>query len=188
VELCLRGDEDAWEAIIKLYGKRIFNHALRLIASRDEAEDITQEIFIRAFINLRGFRSETGSFRNWLFRVGRNLIIDNYRKKKRLRATMAPDELESLRLEDFRTPNPQHLIELEEAAIFLRKGLMTLSPEIKKALELRDVEGLSYFEIAQVAGVSQGTVKSRISRGRVQLGKFIIKERAHVGSRVSPSS
>jgi RNA polymerase sigma-70 factor (ECF subfamily) len=181
VERCLQGDEGAWETIVKLYGRRIFNLAFRFTGRTDEAEDLAQETFIRAYRSLASFRSETGSLRNWLVRVGRNLVIDHYRREKRFHASLVSDGLEDLRVADDRTPSPQRIAEQAEAARFLMKGMMTLGAEIREAVILRDMEGMTYREIARVVGVSEGTVKSRVSRGRLQLARVLIKRAARVG-------
>jgi len=181
VERCLQGDELAWEMIVKSYGRRIYNLGFRFTGRTDKAEDLTQETFIRAYQTLQTFRSETGSFRNWLLRVARNLIIDHYRRERRLCGSVGSEDVEDLKLEDERTPSPQRIAEQAEALKFLMKGMMTLAPDLEKAVRLRVMEGLTYHEIARVVGVSEGTIKSRVSRGRLQLAKILIRRRAHVG-------
>jgi RNA polymerase sigma-70 factor (ECF subfamily) len=181
VEQCLQGDELAWETIVKSYGKRIYNLAFRFTGRKSEAEDLTQETFIRAYQTLQTFRLETGSFGNWLLRVARNLIIDHYRRERRLCGNTASEDVEDLKLEDERTPSPQRMAEQEEAARFLRGGMMTLSPNLKEAVLLRDMEGLAYHEIARLMGVSEGTIKSRVSRGRLQLAKILGRRRSGFG-------
>lgn len=177
---CLQGDELAWEVIVKSYGRRIYNLGFRFTGRTDRAEDLTQETFIRAYQTLHTFRSETGSFRHWLLRVARNLIIDHYRRERRLCRSVGSEDVEDLKLEDERTPSPLRIAEQAEALKFLLKGMMTLSPDLEKAVRLRVMEGLTYHEIARVMGVSEGTIKSRVSRGRLQLAKILIKRRAPV--------
>lgn len=180
VDKCLRGDESAWETIIRLYGKRILNLCFRFTRRRDEAEDLVQDIFIRAYRTLRTFRSETGTFHHWLFRLGRNLIIDHYRREKRLAGYMGSETVESLALEDVRTPSPLRIAEQAETAQFVMDGLKRLSTELREAVLLRDIEGLTYQEIARMAGISEGTIKSRVSRGRLQLARALVRRREHL--------
>lgn len=181
VERCLREDERAWEMIIRLYGRQIFNLCFRFTGRKDAAEDLTQDIFIRAYQTLRTFRVETGSFRNWLFRVGRNLIVDHYRRERRLYGCTENESVEDLKLEDERTPSPLRIAEQAEAARFLMDGLMALSPELREAVLLRDMEGLTYHEVARIVGASEGTIKSRVSRGRLQLARILVRRRTHIG-------
>jgi RNA polymerase sigma-70 factor (ECF subfamily) len=151
---------------------------------KDEAEDLTQEIFIRVYQNLKSFRAEAGSLQNWVLKIGRNLIIDHYRQTRRLQQSGGSEELESLNLSDDRSPNPQHAAEQAEAARFVRDGLRALPPELKEAVILRDLEGMSYQEIAELLGVPEGTVKSRINRGRLELTRVLCKRRTSVGMQI----
>ncbi len=177
VERCLQGDDVAWETIVKTYGKRIYNLSYRYTNRRAEAEDLTQEIFIRVFQNLKSFRSEAGSFQNWVLRVGRNLIIDHYRQTRRYQPAGGTEEMEKMHLPDQKVPNPLRAAEQDEAAQFLRDGLQTLPPELKEAVILRDLEGLAYMEIAALLAIPEGTVKSRINRGRIELARLLTKRR-----------
>lgn len=181
VERCLEGDDAAWERIVTMYAKRIYNLSYRYTGRREDAEDLTQEIMIRVYQNLNTFRSDAGSFQNWILRVGRNLIIDHYRQTRRYQPAAGSEEMDGMHLEDDKLPNPQQMVEMDEAARFLWNGLNSLSPELKEALVLRDLEGLAYREIADMLGIPEGTVKSRINRGRVELAKLLSKRRAQKG-------
>lgn len=181
VERCLQGDDAAWETIVNMYAKRIYNLSYRYTGRRDEAEDLTQEIFIRLYQNLTSFRSDAGNFQNWVFRVGRNLIIDHYRHGRRFQQSAGTEEMEEMKLEDDKLPNPHRMIEQDEASRFLRDGLQALAPELKEAIVLRDLEGMAYQEIADLLGIPEGTVKSRINRGRIELAKLLSKRRAQKG-------
>ena len=181
VERCLRGDDAAWEAVVKSYGKRIFNLSYRYTNRRDEAEDLTQEILIRVYQNLKSYRAESGSFQNWLLRVARNLIIDHYRQVRRYPQTGGSEELETMNIKDEKVPNPQRAVEQVEASKFLQNGLQSLSPELKEAVVLRDLEGMAYNEMADLLNVPEGTVKSRINRGRLELAKLLMKRRSLLG-------
>lgn len=184
VERCLQGDDAAWELVVNSYGKRIFNLSYRYTNRRDEAEDLTQDILIRIYQNLRSYRSEAGSFQNWILRVARNLIIDRYRQIRRQPQGGGSEELENMNIRDEKTPNPQRAAEQAEASRFLRDGLQSLSPELKEAIILRDVEGMAYQDMAELLSVPEGTVKSRINRGRLELAKLLMKRRALLGTPV----
>ena len=184
VERCLQGDDSAWESVVTLYGKRIYNLSYRYTNRRAEAEDLTQDILIRIYQNLRSYRSEAGSFQNWILRVARNLIIDHYRQIRRYPQTGGSEELETMNLKDDKVPNPQRAAEQTEASKFLQDGLQSLSPELKEAIILRDLEGMAYQDIAELLSVPEGTVKSRINRARLELAKLLIKRRALLGVQV----
>jgi RNA polymerase sigma-70 factor (ECF subfamily) len=181
VERCLRGDDAAWEIVVSSHGKRIYNLSYRYTNSRDEAEDLTQEILIRIYRNLGSYRPEAGSFQNWILRIARNLIIDFYRKNRRHPQTGGSEELEAMNISDNASPNPQRAAEQTEAVQFLQKGLQSLPPELKEAIILRELEGLAYQEIADLLRVPEGTVKSRINRGRLELARLLIKRRPKAG-------
>lgn len=181
VESCLHGNDGAWEAVVSSYGKRVYNLGYRYTNRKEEAEDLTQEIFIRVYQNLKSYRSEQGSFQNWILRVARNLIIDRYRQIRRYPQTGGSDELETMTLIDDTVLSPQRVAEQAEASRFVQDGLQGLSPELKEAIILRDLEGMAYHEIADLLGVPEGTVKSRINRARVELAKILLKRRNRPG-------
>jgi RNA polymerase sigma-70 factor (ECF subfamily) len=181
VERCIQGDDAAWEQIVNSYAKRIYNLGYRYTNRRDEAEDLTQEILVRVYQNLKSFRADVGTFQNWILKVGRNLIIDHYRQTRRFQQVAGTEELETMNLKDEKVPNPERTVERDEAARFLREGLAALSPELKEAIILRDIEGMAYLEIAELLGIPEGTVKSRINRGRLELAKLLSRRRAQLG-------
>jgi RNA polymerase sigma-70 factor (ECF subfamily) len=181
VERCLQGDDAAWEQIVNSYTRRIYNLGYRYTNRRDEAEDLTQDILVRVYQNLKSFRADAGTFQNWILKVGRNLIIDHYRQTRRFQQAAGTEELEVMNLKDEKAPNPERTVERDEAARFLREGLQALSPELKEAIILRDIEGMAYLEIAELLGIPEGTVKSRINRGRLELAKLLSKRRAQLG-------
>jgi len=178
VERCLQGDDAAWEEIVNSYGRRIYNLGYRYTNRREEAEDLAQEILIRVYQNLKSYRSESGSFQNWILKVARNLIIDHYRRVRRYPQTGGSEELESMNVQDDKLPNPLRKIEQAEAARFLQDGLQALSPELKEAIILRDLEGMAYNEMADLLNIPEGTIKSRINRGRLELARLLIKRRS----------
>jgi RNA polymerase sigma-70 factor (ECF subfamily) len=181
VERCLQGDDSAWETIVNSFGRRVYNLSYRYTSRRDEAEDLTQEIFIRVYQNLKSYRSDAGTFQNWVLKVGRNLIIDHYRQTRRFQQAAGTEEMETMNLKDDKLPNPHRAVEQLEASRFLRDGLQALSPELKEAIILRDLEGMAYQEIAELLSIPEGTVKSRINRGRLELAKLLTKRRSQIG-------
>jgi RNA polymerase sigma-70 factor, ECF subfamily len=184
VERCLRCDDAAWEMIVSSYAGRIFRLSYRYTGRREEAEDVTQEIFIRIYQNLRSFRASTGSFQNWVLRLSRNLIIDRYRQARRFQQCGGSLELDAMHLEDQSRPSPHRNVERAEAARLIRQALGTLSPESKEAIIMRDLEGMSYQEMAVILGIPEGTVKSRISRGRTALARQLSRHMARGEVRV----
>jgi len=184
VERCLKGDDAAWELVVTSYAKRIYNLSYRYTNRRDEAEDLTQEILIRVYRNLKSYRADSGAFQNWILRVARNLIIDHYRQVRRYPQAGGSEELEAMNIKDDRIPNPQRAAEQMEASRFLQDGLQSLAPELKEAIILRDLEGMAYNEIADLLNVPEGTVKSRINRGRLELARLLTKRRAQIGMQV----
>ncbi len=178
VQSCLRGDDSAWETIVCGHARRIFGICYRYTRRREEAEDLTQEIFIRIYQNLGTFRSGTGSFQSWAMRLSRNLIIDRYRQARRIPRFEGSLELEEMHLEDQTRPSPQRRIEQAEASRFVGEALCALSPENKEAVILRDLQGMGYHEMAKVLGISEGTVKSRINRGRLALARQLSRNPA----------
>lgn len=181
VERCLQGDDAAWETVVNTYAKRIYNLSYRYSCRRDEAEDLTQEIFIRVYQNLKSFRADSGSFQSWIMKVGRNLIIDHFRRTRRFQQAAGTEEMETMNLKDDKVLSPQRAAEQAEASKFLMDGLQVLPPELKEAIILRDLEGMAYTEIAELLGIPEGTVKSRINRARLELAKLLTKRRLQAG-------
>ena len=183
IEQARRGDPLAWEKLVVRYSKRIYNLCYRFVERTDQAEDLTQDIFVKVFRNLNHYRAESGSFVTWLMSVSRNLLIDHYRQSKDERTTIsasaANEEEQPGLLENLATnaPSPEAELDRLEKVASLRKCLNRLSPELREAVILRDLEELSYQEIGTVLGIPDGTVKSRINRGRVELAKSLQKLR-----------
>jgi len=142
------------------------------------SQELTQDIFLRVYENISAFRPESGSLQNWVMRVGRNLIIDYYRAHKKEKHVAGSEELETLDLQKTpNTPDPFENFYLKEKARLIQEGLELLSPELKEAVILRDIQGFTYKEIADFLGIPEGTVKSRINRGRIELAKVLRKHR-----------
>jgi RNA polymerase sigma-70 factor, ECF subfamily len=180
IERARKGDPVAWEKLVVRHTKRIYNLCYRFVGRIDQAEDLTQEVFLKVFRNLSSFRPETGQFITWVMSVGRNLLIDHYRQSKDDRVTISTDENEEFSILDSlpaAQASPQVELEREENVALLRKALERLPPQLREAVILRDLEELSYEEIGEILRVPEGTVKSRINRGRVELAKHLQKQK-----------
>ncbi|MGC8792253.1 MAG: RNA polymerase sigma factor [Bryobacteraceae bacterium] len=174
VQRCLAGEEAAWEELVKTHIRRVYSICYRFTGNDAEAQDLTQEVFLRVFRSLKSFRAGEGSFQVWLHRLTRNLLIDHYRRSHMDRATDGLHTqlavLEERSSPDSRTDSA---VSGREAAELLHYALQKLSPELREAVILRDLEGLEYREIAAVLRIPEGTVKSRLNRGRAELARVL---------------
>ena len=176
VERCLAGHEAAWEDLVKTHTRRVYSICLRFTGSDHQAQDLTQEVFLRVFRSLKSFRSGEGSFGVWLGRLTRNLLIDHYRRTKAERVTDSiEDQLPLLEEKTISGGRTDGILAGREAGELLKFALQKLSPELRETVILRDLEELEYKEISQVLGVPEGTVKSRLNRGRAELARLLRK-------------
>ncbi len=174
VELCLRGDAAAWEQLVQRHMRRLYSICYRFTGKAHDAEDLTQEVFLRVYQTLRSYRATEGKFATWVTSVARNLLIDHYRRTRRDRATSSIDDEEAGVGELPGTGRlPDDLAGASELRGQVGRALRRLSPDLREAVILRDLEGLEYREIQQVLGVPEGTVKSRINRGRIELARLL---------------
>ena len=174
LQRCLAGENSAWEGLLRVYTRKIYNLCYRFTGRAEEAEDLTQEVFIKIFQTLRSFDAAQGSFSTWLHRVARNHLVDHYRRTKKDRMTGSiEDDLETLAEKPSPGAGPTGHVEARERKEQLQRALDRLSPDLREAVVLRDLHDLDYVEIAQVLGVPQGTVKSRINRGRLELARVL---------------
>jgi RNA polymerase sigma-70 factor (ECF subfamily) len=168
IEQCLAGDQLAWEQIVRQNWRKVFNVAYKFVGKHDEAEDLTQDIFLKIFKALNTF-DRRANFQTWIISISRNLCIDHYRSVRKERQTIARDvdssELQPATLE--RGPYAQ--AEHQDLRAQLRHALDVLPLALRTAVVLRDLHELSYQEIADRLGLPEGTVKSRINRGRIEL-------------------
>lgn len=176
VEKARRGDQDAFAALVEQNQGKVYNLALRLTGSAEDASDVAQEAFLNAWRGLPSFQGDSG-FPTWLYRLTHNAAIDFLRRRARQRGAEAPlslDEEENglAALTPDPAPSPQEQLEHRELQAALAEGLDRLTPEHRQALSLR-LSGLSYTEIAQILEVEEGTVKSRIARARLSLRNFL---------------
>jgi RNA polymerase sigma-70 factor, ECF subfamily len=181
VERCLSGDEGAWEDLVKTHTRKVYSICLRFLGRENEAQDLTQDVFLRVFRTLGSFRAGEGSFSVWLTRLTRNLLIDHYRRTKLDRATDSiEDQLAVLEERTGFQSRADGLLAGREASEFLTMALQKLSPELREAVILRDLEELEYREIANVLNVPEGTVKSRLNRGRAELARVLKRYKVRV--------
>jgi RNA polymerase sigma-70 factor (ECF subfamily) len=174
IERCLGGEEAAWEDLVKVHTRRVYAICYRFVGTDQEAQDLTQEIFLRVFRSLKSFRQGEGSFTVWLSRLSRNLLIDHYRRTKLDRSTDSiEDQLPMLEEKTAMSARTDGLVAGREASELLQAALQKLSPELRETVILRDLEELEYREIAQVLNVPEGTVKSRLNRGRAELARVL---------------
>jgi RNA polymerase sigma-70 factor (ECF subfamily) len=177
VKGCLAGDHVAWETIVRQFHKRIYNLAYRFTGRFDEAEDLTQEIFLKVYRTLTSYRPESGALVTWMVRVGRNHIIDHYRKFKTERSQTGSIEVEYEKAEEnpARYASPAQVLEQRELSERVHGALLRVSEDLREAVILRDLEEFTYEEIAEVLKLPMGTVKSRINRGRAELARLLRK-------------
>jgi RNA polymerase sigma-70 factor (ECF subfamily) len=177
VERCLAGDEGAWEDLVKTHTRRVYSICYRFTGKDSEAQDLTQEVFLRLFRTLKSFRAGEGSFTVWLSRMTRNLLIDNYRRTRADRVTDSiEDQLPMLEERAVGVGSrADGILAGREASEMLQAALQRLSPELRETVILRDLEELEYKEIAETLGVPEGTVKSRLNRGRAELARILRK-------------
>ncbi len=173
VNRCRTGDAAAWESVVREYSRRIYSLAYRFTARHESAEDLTQEVFIRIYRSLDQYDPALGDLANWLMRLARNLIIDDYRKRQRQPADSSDDlenHMHHLRAE---LDSPQRRMERHERQLQVQAAIEKLSPDLRECLTLRDIHELSYQEIVDRLKIPEGTVKSRINRGRLELARVL---------------
>src|SRR5690242_2040900 len=174
VERCLRGEQAGWDELVRTHTRRVYAICYRFTNKESEAQDLTQEVFLRVFKTLGSFRAGEGSFAVWLTRLTRNLLVDHYRRTKQERVTDAiEDKLPVLEERTAQFSRTDGLLAGREAGELLQSALQKLSPELREAVILRDLQDLEYREIARVLAVPEGTVKSRLNRGRTELARVL---------------
>ncbi|MCW5959770.1 MAG: sigma-70 family RNA polymerase sigma factor [Pyrinomonadaceae bacterium] len=174
VRRCRAGDGAAWEEIVSLYSRRIFNLAYRFTSSVEAADDLTQEVFIRIYKTLEQFDPKQGNLPSWLMRLARNLIIDDYRHRQRNPQNAYADDVENHTFHLRAVGTSAHKeIERRELRHQVQEGIDKLPPDLRTCVILRDIEELSYKEIVDALEIPEGTVKSRINRGRIELAKIL---------------
>ncbi|HET9284200.1 MAG TPA: sigma-70 family RNA polymerase sigma factor [Candidatus Angelobacter sp.] len=190
VRRCVAGDAGAWEDFVRLYNRRIYNLCYRFTNSADDAQDLTQEVFIRVYRTMASYNIEKGAFNTWLTTLARNLLVDHFRRSKQERVTDSIDaglreEEDSLSLSDQITdtrPAPDDRLASKETQKMVQAALARISPDLREAVILRDLQDMDYKEIAVVLRVPEGTVKSRINRGRMELARLLSRNKRQAGN------
>ena len=179
VRKVLGGDANAFETLVLEYEKNVYNIALRMTGNSEDAADMTQEAFIKAYNSLQSFRGDS-KFSVWLYRIVSNVCLD-YMKRKNRRPTVSlsveDDDGEDAQLDVAdESQSPELLLDRKLTRDSVRRGLDSLPPDYRQILLLREIQGLSYDEIAQALSLEVGTVKSRIFRARKRLCTFLIDD------------
>ena len=178
---CQAGEAAAWKELATSQHRRVYGICYRFTGSAVDAEDLTQDVFIKVFRNLNSFDPAKGGFTTWLTSLTRNLLVDNYRRARMDRASESLDvsldghedgPTRGERLVDGQRSQYQHVAGLELRAQ-IQAALAQVSAELREAVILRDLQDMDYRDIAEILGVPQGTVKSRISRGRAELARLL---------------
>jgi RNA polymerase sigma-70 factor (ECF subfamily) len=172
IQRCLAGDQMAWEQIVRQHWRKVFNIAYKFTGKHDEAEDLTQDVFLKIFKSLNTF-DQRANFQTWLVSVSRNLCIDHYRSVRKERETIDRDVDAGELSPVAQTISPMAALEHRDRVDLLKKALNQLAPALREAVLLRDIQELSYQEIAERQHLPEGTVKSRINRGRTELARQI---------------
>jgi RNA polymerase sigma-70 factor (ECF subfamily) len=190
VRRCLAGDATAWEDIVRLHNRRIYTLCYRFTNSPDDAQDLTQDVFIKVYRTLSSYNVEKGAFTTWLTTLARNLLVDHFRRSRQDRITdsidaSAREEEDSLTLSDRlqdHGPSPDDRLASKEAQKTVQQAISRLSPDLREAVILRDIQDMDYKEIAETLRVPEGTVKSRINRGRMELTRLLSRNKKQVGN------
>lgn len=179
IQSVLDGDVNAFETLVKEYEKNVYNLALRMTGNSEDAADMSQEAFIKAYNSLSGYRGDS-KFSVWLYRIVSNVCLDFLRAKKRRQTvslSVTDDDGEDTELDIAdESQSPERIFERAMTRDAVRRGLAALTPEYRQILILRELQGMSYEEIAAVLGLESGTVKSRIFRARKKLCAFLLRD------------
>jgi RNA polymerase sigma-70 factor, ECF subfamily len=170
---CLEGRQGAWETLMNTYAKRVFNMAYQFCGNREEAEDLTQDIFLKLHHSLSKFDFQK-NFTAWLLTLSKNYLIDEYRRTKWERTQR--DEFDERVLAQSALSGPEDNLARKETQALIWEGLNRLSSEMRMAVILRDLQGRSYEEMAEILDLPLGTVKSRVNRARLALAE-VLKDR-----------
>src|SRR6201997_1308141 len=187
VQRCLDGDSGAWTELVKAHHRRVYGLCYRFTGSANDAEDLTQDVFIKVYGNLAAFDLTRGSFQTWITTMTRNLLVDHFRRTKQQRVTDSidagweeTDELTIAARLATGGPSQHDKAAQKEIAKMVQEALTRISPELREAVILRDLQDMDYKEIAQVLRIPEGTVKSRISRGRAELARILDRNKGQV--------
>jgi RNA polymerase sigma-70 factor, ECF subfamily len=187
VRHCMDGDSGAWAELVRTHHRRVYGLCYRFTGNPADAEDLTQDVFLKVYSNLSSFDTGRGSLQVWITTMTRNLLVDNFRRTRNQRATSSLDdgwesteELQPIARLMAGGPSPHESAAQKELAKMVQDALARVSVELREAVILRDLQDLDYKEIAQVLGIPEGTVKSRISRGRAELARLLERNKREV--------
>ena len=172
IQRCLDGDQAAWDTIVRMHWRRVFNIAYKFVGRHDQAEDLTQDVFLKLYKSLDTF-DRRANFQTWLVSVSRNLCIDHYRSARRERETINRDVDPADLMPVAPGASAHAQLEHRDRVALLRTALNEMAPALRTAVMLRDIQELTYQEIAEQLDLPEGTVKSRINRGRTELARQI---------------
>ena len=178
IKKVLDGDRNAFEDLVLANQKNVYNLALKMTGNEEDALDISQEAFFKAYRQLEGFRGES-RFSVWMYRLTYNLSIDFLRKKSKAKVVPLTfqddsDESQSIEIPDLRNL-PEDILTRRETREIIAVGIKALGQSHREILVMREITGMSYSEIAEAIGISEGTVKSRIARARMSLVNFLVE-------------
>lgn len=176
IQRCLRGDQTAWESIVQRHWRKVFNVAYKFVGERGEAEDLTQDIFLKVFKSLDTF-DRRANFQTWLTSVSRNLCIDHYRSVRKERETIDRNVDAGALSPVSHEEGPAAALDRQDRVLLLREAMAALPEALRTVVMMRDIQELSYQDIAEKLSLPEGTVKSRINRGRTELARQIRKLR-----------
>jgi RNA polymerase sigma-70 factor (ECF subfamily) len=183
----MAGDSGAWAEMVRTHQKRVYGLCYRFTGNPADAEDLTQDVFLKIYSNLGSFDAARGSLPVWITTMTRNLLVDNFRRTRNQRATSSLDdgwdqteELKPIDRLASTGPSQHETAASRELARMVQRALAKVSVELREAVILRDLQDLDYKEIAQVLGIPEGTVKSRISRGRAELARLLERTKKEV--------
>ncbi len=187
VRRCMDGDSAAWAEMVRAHHRRVYGLCYRFTGNAADAEDLTQDIFLKIYSNLASFDTGRGSLQVWITTMTRNHLVDHFRRTRNLRATSSLDDgwdaAEDLKPADrlvARGISPHEAAAQNELAKMVQGALARVSVDLREAVILRDLQDLDYKEIAQVLSIPEGTVKSRISRGRAELARLLERNKREV--------
>jgi len=187
VRRCMDGDSGAWAEMVRTHHRRVYGLCYRFTGNVSDAEDLTQDVFLKIYSNLSSFDMARGSLQVWITTMTRNLLVDNFRRTRNLRATgslddgwESADELKPIDRLTAKGPSQHEQAAQKELSAMVQNALARVSVELREAVILRDLQDMDYKEIAQVLGIPEGTVKSRISRGRAELARLLERSKREV--------
>jgi RNA polymerase sigma-70 factor (ECF subfamily) len=191
VRRCISGDTSAWTELVRSQHRRVYGLCYRFTGNATDAEDLTQDLFLKLYSNLQNFDMSRGSLPVWIATMTRNMLVDNYRRNRNLRQTGSLDEgWEGSDADEGRLPliermestgrNQHEIAAHKELEKMVQEALAQVSPDLREAVILRDLQDMDYREISEVLSIPEGTVKSRISRGRAELARLLERNRKQV--------